>query len=350
MVINQKKYGITSSGEDVFLYTIDCKNGVSLSFCNIGAAIVSICVPDKDGNIDDIVPGYDNLLYYIGDGPCFGKVPGRVANRIANGKFVMDGKEYNLPINNGPNHLHGGNNGFANRVWNSKIVGDSVVFSLFAPDGDDGYPGDITAVATYRWDEEKNDLHITLEAETSSKTIVNLTNHTYFNLKGEGRGNILDHKLQLNADYYLPTDSGLIPTGELRSVINTPMDFKKGEIIGKRIGDNFPALVYGKGYDACWATNGDCAHMPEVAVLSCDINGRVLRVYSNQPGVIVYTGNWLAGCPIGKKGHIYNDNDGVAIECQKFTDAPNHENFPSIELSKGQKYVNNIVFSFDVFE
>ncbi len=348
MTINEIKYGTTSSGEDVFLYKIDCQDGVSVSLCNIGAGVVSICVPDRDGKIADVVPGYDNLFYYIGDGPCFGKVPGRVANRIANGKFVMDGKEYNLPINNGPNHNHGGDNGFANRVWNGEIDGNSVVFTLFAPDGDDGYPGDITAKATYSWIEESNSLNIKLEAETSSKTIVNLTNHTYFNLKGEGNGNILDHNLMLNAHHYLPTDSTLIPSGELRSVEGTPMDFREPTLIGKRIRASFPALEYGKGYDACWAATG--VGMRKVAELSSELSGRVLSVYSDQPGVIVYTGNWLSGCPEGKNGNVYNDNDGVAIECQKYPDAPNHQNFPSIELKSSEKYINNIVFSFDVFE
>ena len=350
MKINEKKFGTTSSGEDVFLYTINCSNGTSVKLCNIGAGIVSICVPDKNNVIKDVVPVYDDLLSYIGDGPCFGKTPGRIANRIANGKFVMDGKEYNLPINNGPNHNHGGNNGFANRVWKSKIDGDKVVFNLFAPDGDDGYPGDIKAEVAYYWDSANKKLSIDLSATTSSKTIVNLTNHCYFNLKGEGNGSILDHNLFLDADYYLPTDSTLIPTGELRFVDGTPMDFRNNEVIGKRINDIFPALEYGKGYDACWSVNDFNNNIKKVASLSSDLSGIQLNVYSNQPGVIVYTGNWLSGCPVGKNGHIYNDNDGVAIECQKYPDAPNKPMFPSVELLKNDTFVNNIVFEFRVFE
>ena len=235
-------------------------------------------------------------------------------------------------------------------MWNSKIDGDKVVFTLFAPDGDDGYPGDISAQVVYFWDSSAKKLSIDLSATTSSKTLVNLTNHCYFNLKGEGNGSILDHNLFLDADYFLPTDSTLIPTGELRSVDSTPMDFRDNQIIGERINDVFPALEYGKGYDACWSVNGFNYNIKKVASLSSFSTGIRLNVYSNQPGVIVYTGNWLSGCPIGKGGHVYNDNDGVAIECQKYPDAPNKLGFPSIEWLNGDEYINNIIFVFEDIE
>lgn len=368
MTINEKKFGQTPAGEEVFLYTMDCGGGISLTFCNIGAAIVSICVPDKNGVVEDVVLGYDNLLYYLGDGPCFGKVPGRIANRIADGKFILNGQTYTLPINNGPNHNHGGNNGYANRVWKSKIDAGTVLFTLTAPDGDDGYPGAVQVQARYKWLSQEDDkntsgeniigkLVVELTGSTDSLTILNLTNHAYFNLKGDGKGLILDHHLKLAASRYLPTDPTLIPTGELAPVECTPMDFTKGNIIGSRSSEDFPALKYGKGYDACWAVDnwngnpsaGDCSgngSLKRVAELSSEESGRKLNVYSDQPGVIIYTGNWLGGCQEGKQGHIYSDYSGVAIECQKFPASPNRPEFPSVVLHKGETYTNNIVFEF----
>lgn len=358
MNIIEKKYGTTPAGEDIFLYTMECKGGVSLTFCNVGAAIVSICVPDREGKIADVVLGYDNLFSYIGDGPCFGKVPGRFANRIAGGRFELNGQTYNLPVNNGPNHNHGGNNGYANRVWRSEIENESVLFTLAAPSGDDGYPGAVQVQARYKWVAgETGYLVMELTGCTDAPTVMNLTNHTYFNLKGEGEGTIYDHILKLSALCYLPTDQTLIPTGELASVSGTPMDFTKGNAIGSRAGENFPALKYGKGYDACWAvgrwdgdpTTGDCTgngNLKCVAELWSELSGRKLYVYSDQPGVIVYTGNWLGGCDEGKNGHIYTDYSGVAIECQKFPASPNRPTFPSTVLNPGEKYVNRIVFEF----
>ncbi|MEG0518055.1 MAG: aldose epimerase family protein [Bacteroidales bacterium] len=383
MTISEKKYGTAPGGEDIFLYTIEATAGVKLTFCNIGAAIVSICIPDKNGKAEDVVLGYDNLLYYIGDGPCFGKIPGRVANRIEGGRFELNGKTYTLPINNGPNHNHGGNNGYANRIWKSKIDAAGVLFTLTAPDGDDGYPGAVQVQVRYKWveggdcdqnkgadcalhghvDGQQNagenigKLIIELSGNSADATVLNLTNHAYFNLKGEGNGLITDHILKLAASRYLPTDETLIPTGKLASVAGTPMDFTKDATIGSRMEEEFPALRYGKGYDACWAVdnwNGnpsinDCSgngSVKCVAELSSKESGRKLNVYSDQPGVIIYTGNWLGGCNEGKKGHVYTDYSGVAIECQKFPAAPNRPSFPSIVLQKGERYANNIVFEF----
>lgn len=359
MSIKEIKYGVTPVGEEVFLYEMACGGGVILQFCNIGAAIVSVCVPDKKGNIADVTLGYDNLFYYIGDGPCFGKVPGRVANRIANGQFELDGKTYTLPINNGPNHNHGGNNGYANRIWKSRIEGDSVLFTLSAPDGDDGYPGAVEVAARYSWipgadgsrasatgETGVGKLKIELTGSTDSATVLNLTNHAYFNLNGAGAGTIYGHHLKLAASRYLPTDETLIPTGELKDVSGTPMDFTTGQLIGSRTGEDFPALKYGKGYDACWAVDDFDGGMKCVASLWSEESGRKLNVYSQQPGVIVYTGNWLGGCPAGKQGAIYHDYDGIAIECQKFPASPNRSQFPSVVLRKGEAYLNVIEFEF----
>ncbi len=357
MNITEQKYGTTPEGKDIFLYTMECGGGIIVKLCNIGAAVVSVCVPDKNGVIDDVVLGYDNLFYYIGDGPCFGKVPGRVANRIAGGKFDLNGKTYTLPVNNGPNHNHGGENGYANRIWRSGIEGDSVVFNLLAPDGDDGYPGAVEVCARYRW--ISGDKYISektgcplgklvteLTGRADSATVMNLTNHTYFNLDGHGSGTVYGHNLKLAASRYLPTDETLIPTGELKPVEGTPMDFTKGQLIGSRAGEDFPALRYGKGYDACWAVdNWDCS-VKCAASLWSGVSGRRVNVYSNQPGVIIYTGNWLGGCNEGKGGHIYNDYDGVAIECQKFPASPNRPEFPSVVINKGEEYLNVIEFEF----
>lgn len=361
MKISEVKYGVAPTGEEVFLYEMECGGGVSLKFCNIGAAIVSVCVPGKLGRIADVTLGYDNLFYYIGDGPCFGKVPGRVANRIAGGKFELDGKSYTLPINNGPNHNHGGDNGYANRIWKSRIDGASVLFTLAAPDGDDGYPGAVEVAARYSWlpgeagsqtsaqrqgETSVGRLKIELTGSTDSATVLNLTNHAYFNLNGAGAGSIYGHHLKLAASHYLPTDETLIPTGELKPVAGTPMDFNAGQTIGSRAGEDFPALKYGKGYDACWAVDDFDGRMKCVASLWSEESGRKLNVYSQQPGVIVYTGNWLGGCPEGKNGAVYRDYDGVAIECQKFPAAPNRPDFPSVVLRKGETYLNVIEFEF----
>lgn len=348
MQIEAKIFGKTPAGEDVYLYTMEEENGFKASFCNIGAGIVSIYTPDKNGEFGDIVLGYSNLMYYIGDGPCFGKVPGRFANRIANGKFTLNGKTYTLPINNGPNHLHGGPDGYANKVWNGKIEGESVVFTLKSLNGDAGYPAELVAQVKYTLN--NNRLEMELSATSDDATIVNLTNHSYFNLNGHGYGSVLDHNLRLNATKYLPTDSTLIPTGEFADVAGTPMDFTNGFALGERITEKFPALEYGKGYDNCWVIDGyNGEELVLAAQLWSNLSGRKVNVYTNSPGVQVYTGNWLSGCEEGKDGAVYKDYYGVAIECQRFPDTPNKTQFPSAVLNKGEKYVNKIVFEFEKF-
>lgn len=223
-MIEKKFLTRTECGKDIVAYTIMNASGASVTLCNIGAAIISVNVPDRDGKLADVVLGYSDPLSYFGDGPCMGKVPGRYANRIAKGKFILDGKEYTLPINNGPNHLHGGPEGFQNKVWESREHEGGVEFLYFSEDGEMGYPGALKAVARYEWSEE-NELRLTFTAETDAPTVVNLTNHAYFNLNGEGSGTVLNHELRLNASEYLPTDETLIPLGESEPVAGTPMDF-----------------------------------------------------------------------------------------------------------------------------
>lgn len=348
MEIKKEVWGKTPCGKEINLFTLTNANGAWVKLSNIGAGIVGIAVPDKDGVVADVVLGYPEPMSYFGDGPCAGKIPGRYANRIAKGKFTLDGIEYSLPINNGPNHLHGGPDGFQNRVWEAREGEDFVEFRYCSEAGEMGYPGALEARAHYQWNDD-NELILTLTAETDAATVVNLTNHAYFNLNGEGAGSILDHELRLNASEWLPTDESLIPEGESVPVAGTPMDFVNAKKLGRDINEDFTALKYGKGYDNCWVIDGaEPGQLQEAAELYSEASGRVLKVYTTQPGVQVYTGNWLAGCPVGKCGRSYNDYDGVAIECQNFPDSPNKADYPSPVLRPGELYKQAIIFAFSV--
>lgn len=307
---------------------------------SLGAGILEINVPNKLGKIENVALGYAHPADYFDDGPCMGKIPGRYANRIATGKFTLNGKEYSLAVNNGPNHLHGGPTGFQNRIWNSCITANGVKFTYVSEDGEEGYPGRLTVTAEYRWT-DRNKLHLSLQAVSDADTIVNLTNHAYFNLRGADSGNVFDHKLRVNASKWLVTDENLTPTGEIADVAGTPMDFRKLRAVGSRIRANFPALVYGKGYDNCWVLDNE-----EAVVLKEPVSGRKLVIRTDQPGVQVYTGNWLTGCPVNRSGQRYLDYDGIAIEAQGFPDAPNHPNFPSQTLKAGDTYSRYISFIF----
>ncbi len=344
--ITRKLWSRTSGGEEIYKYTLTNSRGASVTLCNIGAGIISINVPDKDGGLADVVLSYARPESYFGDGPCMGKCPGRYANRIAGGKFSLDGKEYDLPVNNGPNHLHGGPEGFQNKVWESRKHKDGVEFKCDAADGEMGYPGNVTVVARYEWSEE-NELRLTFSAKSDAPTVVNLTNHCYFNLNG--KGSVLRHYLKLNASEYLPTDSSLIPTGDSEPVALTPMDFLTPKTLGRDIKKDFPSLKYGKGYDACWVIDGYMSgQLQEAAELYSKQSGRTLKVFTTQPGIQVYTGNWLEGCPVGKRGRIYHDYCGVALECQHFPDSPNKPEYPGTVLRPGEVYHEAIIFAFGV--
>lgn len=346
MEIKQEKWGVSPCGKDILKYTITNAKGASVVLGSVGAAIVEINVPDRDGKIDDVVIGYPDAASYFGDGPCAGKIPGRYANRIAKGHLEVAGKVYELPINNGPNHLHGGPEGFQNKVWESRIDGDAVEFMYVAEDGEMGYPGSMKVVARYEWSEE-NELRLTITAQSDAETVVNLTNHVYFNLNGEGSGTCLDHELRLNASEYLPTDDTLIPVGDSEPVAGTPMDFLNAKPLGRDIKMDFPALNYGKGYDACWVIDGAVeGQLQEAAELSSAKSGRVLTVTTTQPGIQVYTGNWLSGCPAGKNGHTYEDYDFVALECQHYPDSPNKPEYPTTALRPGETFEQAIIFAF----
>ncbi len=335
---------VPSDKGPITLYTLTNATGAEVTLSSLGAGIVSVRVPDRDGKLDDVVIGYANAADYFYDGPCAGKVPGRFANRIARGRFTLDGKEYSLAINNGPNALHGGPEGFQNRIWDSAVEGDTVVFSRTSPDGEENYPGTMQVKAEYTWTDDCT-LTLHLTATTDAPTIVNLTNHTYWNLDGENSGPVFDHQMWLSR--YLPTDDTLIPTGEMAAVEGTPMDFTTAKAIGRDIKADFPALNYGKGYDNCWIVDNHDGSLRHVATLESPRSGRVLEVLTTQPAAQVYTGNWLAGSPESVSGRSYNDYDGVAIECQNMPDAPNHANFPSPVLRPGEVYDQTIVFKLN---
>ena len=344
--INRKLWGRTDSGKPIYRYTLTNAGGSSVVLSSIGAGIVSVNVPDRDGKMADVVIGYGKPESYFADGPCAGKCPGRYANRIAGGKFELGGKVYELPINNGPNHLHGGPDGFQNQVWESRKHKGGVEFKYVSADGEMGYPGNLVVVARYEWN-DANELILAFTAKTDAETVVNLTNHSYFNLNG--RGSVLQHRLRLNASEYLPTDATLIPLGESEPVAGTPMDFLNAKTIGRDIAKDFPALKFGKGYDACWVIDGYVpGQLQEAAELWSARSGRSLKVLTTQPGVQIYTGNYLEGCPVGKRGRIYHDYSAVAIECQHFPDSPNHPDYPSTVLKPGKKYHEAIIFAFGV--
>lgn len=348
MSVTKEIWGKTPCGKEIYLYTITNSKGAYVKLSSVGAGIVSVVVPDKDGNMADVVLGYPDPMSYFADGPCAGKVPGRYANRIAKGHFTLDGVEYTLPVNNGPNHLHGGPEGFQNKIWESRGHDGYVEFMYYSEDGEMGYPGAVKAVVRYDWSDD-DELRLTLTAESDAPTVINLTNHAYFNLNGEGSGSVLGHTLKLNASEYLPTDDTLIPVGESEPVAGTPMDFINAKPLGQDIKADFPALEYGKGYDNCWVIDGaEPGQIQNCAELYAPESGRFLEVFTTQPGVQVYTGNWLAGCPVGKCGRSYNDYDGVAIECQNFPDSPNKEFYPSPVLRPGEVYEQAIIFAFGV--
>ena len=336
----------TPAGETTQITLVNSR-GASVTLSTLGAGITSVIVPDRNGVMADVVLGYRNPADWMADGPCAGKIPGRFANRIAGGHFSIDGNEYSLAINNGPNALHGGPTGFQNRIWDLVEADDSgVTFEYVSADGEEGYPGRLTVTARYTWSDDC-ELRLTLHATVEGKpTVLNLTNHAYWNLGGHDSGSVLGHNLLLFAPVYLPTDSTLVPTGEMAPVDGTPMDFTDAKPLGQDIGADFPALRYGKGYDNCWVIEGAPGTLREAARLTDPVSGRSLTVSTTQPGVQVYTGNWLAGCPESKSGHAYADYDGVAIECQGLPDAPNKPGFPSSVLRPGEEYSQTISFKF----
>lgn len=345
--IDMSVWGKGPAGEDVHVFRLVNSSGASVLLSEMGAGIVEINVPDRNGVLADVVLGYKDPESYFADGPYMGKTPGRYANRINKGVFELDGKSYQLATIDGKFHLHGGPGGFGERVWNGRISDDGVEFLLVEKDGQCGYPGDIEVVVRYEWSDECA-LSISYMARTSAPTVLNLTNHAYFNLKGEGNGNILDHVLFLNASDYVVTDEAIVPTGEIATVAGTPMDFLTPKKVGRDIFQDFAPLKIGKGYDSCWVLDGVPGQLNQAAVLEEPQSGRVLEVLTTQPAIQLYCGNWLKGCPEGRNGHQYEDYSGLALECQHFPDSPNHPEFPSTVLRPGEEFNELIIYKFSV--
>jgi aldose 1-epimerase len=352
-IINEDAFTGTYKGKQTALYTLKNSNGLVAQITNFGAKIVSIYVPDKNGSFKDIVLGYESIEGYIKGNPYFGAICGRYANRIANGKFEIDGHTYQLPVNNGPNSLHGGPEGFNNQVFDAKGPvptqnGEQVEMTYISKDGEMGYPGTLSLKLTYTLT-ENNELSLDFEAKTDKATHVNIAAHSFFNLAGEGNGDILKHELTINADRFTPVNDVLIPTGELKKVEGTPMDFRKTEIIGKRIDDGYDQLAFGKGYDHNWVINSDKPGELTLAASCCDpSSGRILAVLTTQPGVQLYTGNWLDGTDIGKGGNAYGMRSAFCLETQNFPDSPNKKDFPSTLLRPGEVYKHTCLYKFSV--
>jgi Galactose mutarotase and related enzymes len=346
MTVSVAPYGKTKSGKPINLYALRNANGMEVDIINYGAIVTSIRVPDRNGKVEDVTLGYDTLAGWEKGTSYFGSVVGRYGNRIAKGKFTLDGKTYSLPINNGPNSLHGGKLGFNQRVWSAKPIerpgAVGVELTYVSPDGEQGYPGTLTTVVTYTLN-NKNELGIEYKLTTDAPTVANVTNHTYFNLRGEGNGNILGHEMQILADAYTPTDDTLIPTGEIASVTGTPMDFRKPTPIGARINEKFAALIAGGGYDHNYVLNG--SGFRKVVKVSEPESGRVMEVYTDQPGVQFYSGNFLDNEP-GRGGKVYPYRSGFCLETQHFPDSPNQPNFPSTVLRPGETFTSKTVYKF----
>ena len=349
--MDAKIFKVDSPKGEIFIIRLVNQSGCTVELSNLGAGITKIMVPDKLGHIGDVVLGYADYADYLYDAPCAGKTPGRYANRIANGKFSIDGTEYQLEINNAPNALHGGTNGFHNVLWNLEACsGNSVKFTYDASDGEEGYPGVLHVSVMYTWS-DGNELTIEYNAETDKPTIVNLTNHAYFNLSGDNSDSCLDHQLCLNCHRWLPADETDIPIGTIDDVGGIPMDFTTPKELGRDISSDFSNMQAGKGYNHFFLIDGWCSdgQLRHAATLSDGRSGRRLDVFTTQCGVMLYTGNWLADClSIGKNGRTFADHQGVAIECQGAPDAPNHKCFPSQVLRPGETYRQAIRYSFSL--
>jgi aldose 1-epimerase len=336
-------------GQQVELYTLTNRRGAEAKITNYGATIVALKVPDRAGRFDDVLLGYDTLEGYRQSTFYMGPVIGRYANRIAKGRFKLHGKEYTLAVNNGENSLHGGLKGFDKVVWQARPLttrtGAAVELTYLSKDGEEGYPGNLSVRVVYTLT-ENNELRLDYSATTDRDTIVNLTNHAYFNLAGQGNGDILKHKLTIYADRFLPSDEKAIPTGELRSVAGTPFDFRRATAIGARIGQDEEQLKFGNGYDHSFVINGRAGMLRRAATASEATTGRVMEVWTTEPGMQLYTGNYLENTVPGKGGKAYGQRQGFCLETQHFPDAPNQPSFPSTVLRKGVRFNSTTIYKF----
>lgn len=349
MRLTKTTYGTAPGQGQADLYTLTNANGMEVSITNYGGIVTSLLAPDADGTFADVVLGYPDFEGYLNNNPFFGCLVGRFGNRIANGRFTLDGVEYQLAVNNGPNHLHGGLKGFDKVLWDATPVRrrDALGLRLFylSPDGEEGYPGNLRTTVHY-WLTNDNELEIVYEAETDKPTPVNLTHHSYFNLDGQGEGDILDHVMMINASHYTPVDETLIPTGEIAPVAGTPFDFTTPARIGERIDADHEQIKYGGGYDHNYVLDSQDGSLALAARVVGPRSGRVMEVYTTEPGMQLYTGNFLDGSITGKEGKSYHKRYGFCLETQHFPDSPNQPAFPSSILRPGETYYQKTVYRF----
>jgi aldose 1-epimerase len=345
--IEKQPFGQTPDGRAVELYTLRNDKGAEARIMTYGGIVVSLKMPDRNGQMDDVVLGYDDLDSYVKNSPYFGALIGRYGNRIAGGKFALDGTTYTMVTNNGPNTLHGGLKGFDKRVWKARAKesaeGPQLVLKYRSADGEEGFPGNLEVTATWTLTQD-NSLQLEYHAVTDKDTVVNLTHHGYFNLAG--KGDILDHVVMMPADRFTPVDATLIPTGELRPVENTPFDFRTPTAIGARIGQDDEQLKFGLGYDHNWVINKTFGEMSLMARVTEPSTGRVMEVWSTEPGLQFYSGNFLDGTITGKGGRVYGHRGAFCMEPQHYPDSPNKPQFPTVELKPGEEYHNLIRYHF----
>jgi len=346
--ITKSIFGKTIQDETAEIYTLTNAK-IEARISTYGATLVSVKTADRNGKFADVVLGYDSLQGYLTDNCFLGAIVGRYGNRIAKGAFEIEGQKHQLPVNNGENSLHGGPDGFDKKIWTAKTGSNSIAFTLVSPDGDMGYPGALTVEVVYTL--EDNALRLDYTATTDKATVVNLTNHAYFNLHGDDQGNILDQEMTIYADRFTPTDAGLIPTGELAEVAGTPLDFHTSTVIGQRINDTFEPIQLAGGYDHNFVVNGVSGELRPAARLYDPASGRAMTVSTTEPGIQFYSGNFLEGKKprdVGKGGKVYNIHDAFCLEPQHFPESVNKPNFPSTVLNPGQWYVGKIVYKFGV--
>ena len=345
--LDAERFDTVVDGKKVALYVLKNASGMEVAITNYGGRIVSIMVPGKDGKWADVELGFDNIHDYLTVPNNFGALIGRYANRIAKGSFTLEGREYTLERNNGPNHLHGGSHGFDTRVWDvTEATDKELKLHYLSKDMEAGYPGNLDVTVTYTLKDD-NSIVIDYSATTDKTTVVNLTNHAYFNLKGAGEGTVMDHVLTIFADAFTPVDSTMIPTGEIRPVEGTPLDFRTPTPLGERIDSDYKQLVMGNGYDHNWVLKKEASDSVVLAARLLEpASGRILEVYTNEPGIQCYTGNFLDGTIHGKGGKVYLRRGAVCLETQHYPDSPNHPEFPSVVLKPGEKYHSVCIYKF----
>jgi aldose 1-epimerase len=347
--ITRESYGKVSEGKPVELFTLTNRNGMVVQITNYGGIINSLKVPDQHGEMLDVVLGYHTLDKYIERNPSFGCLVGRYGNRIAGGKFTLDGVEYNLAVNNGPNHLHGGRIGFDKRVWEPELITEEnragLKLSYFSPHMEEGYPGNLQVEAIY-WLNDENELQLDFKATTDRRTVLNLTHHSYFNLSGHSSGDILNHEAKFYADRIVAIDSVSIPTGNLMEVAGTPFDFREFKTIGRDITADHQQIINGNGYDHSFIINGQPGDLRPACIVREPVSGRSLEVWTTEPAIQFYTANFLDGTITGKDQTVYEKRSGFCLEAQHFPDSPNHPEFPTTILDPGDEFFQSTIYKF----